>query len=81
MITRTDTVLIGKTCPTPYTTVDNLTQGAVALFDENKNLIKDEAAAVTASTVYIGVAGDNMTITLPDGTSGTKRSVEYSNAI
>lgn len=81
MITRVDTVLIGKTCPTSYTTVDSLTQGAVALFDENKNLIKNEAAAVTASTVYIGVAGDNMTIALPDGTSATKRSVEYSNAI
>lgn len=81
MITRVDTVLIGKTCPASYTTVDSLTQGAVALFDENKNLIENEAAAVTASTVYIGVAGDNMTITLPNGTSATKRSVEYSNAI
>lgn len=81
MITRTDTVLIGKTCPASYTTVDKLTQGAVALFDENKSLIKDEASAVTASTVYIGVVGDNMTITLPDGTSATKCSVEYSNAI
>lgn len=81
MITRTDTVLIGKTCPAPYTTVDGLTPGAVALFDENKSLIKDEASAVKASTVYIGVAGDNMTITLPTGASATKRSVEYSNAI
>lgn len=81
MITRTDTVLIGKTCPTSYTTVDDLTQGAVALFDENKNLIENETSAVKASTVYIGVAGDNMTIALPNGTSTTKRSVEYSNAI
>lgn len=81
MITRTDTVLIGKTCPAPYTTVDSLVQGAVALFDENKSLIKNEADAVKASTVYIGVAGDNMTIALSDGTSATKRSVEYSNAI
>lgn len=82
MITRTDTVLIGKTCLTaPYTTVDSLTPGAVALFNENKSLIKDEADAVKASTVYIGVVGDNMTITLPDGTSTTKCSVEYSNAI
>ena len=46
MITRVDTVLIGKTCPASYTTVDSLTQGAVALFDENKSLIKDEASAV-----------------------------------
>lgn len=82
MITRVDTVLIGKTCPAPYNTVDDLTQGAVALFDENKRLIKNEASAVKASTVYIGVVGDNMTIALPDGTSATtKRSVEYSNAI
>lgn len=81
MITRTDTVLIGKTCPASYTTVDSLTQGAVALFDENKSLIKDEAGAVKASTVYIGVAGDNMTITLLNGTTATKRMVEYSNAI
>lgn len=81
MITRTDTVLIGKTCPASYTTVDDLTPGAVALFDENKSLIKNEASAVKASTVYIGVAGDNMTIALPNGTSTTKRFVEYSNAI
>lgn len=81
MITHVDTVLIGKTCPTTYTTADNLAQGDVALFDENKSLIKDEASAVKASTVYIGVAGDNMTIALPDGTSATRRSVEYSNAI
>lgn len=81
MITHVDTVLIGKTCPASYTTVDSLAQGAVALFDENKSLIEDEASAVKASTVYIGVVGDNMTITLPNGTSATKRSVEYSNAI
>lgn len=81
MITRVDTVLIGKTCPTSYTTVDNLAQGDVALFDENKNLIGNAASAVNASTVYIGVAGENMTIALPNGTNTTKRSVEYSNAI
>lgn len=81
MITRTDTVLIGKTCPTSYDTVDHLAQGDVALFDENKSLIVNEASAVKASTVYIGVVGDNMTIALPNGESDTKRSVEYSNAI
>lgn len=81
MITRTDTVLIGKTCPASYTTVDKLTQGAVALFNENKSLIENEASAVKASTVYIGVVGDNMTIALPNGASVTKRSIEYSNAI
>ena len=44
-------------------------------------MIKDEAGAVKASTVYIGVVGDNMTIALPNGTSATERSVEYSYAI
>jgi hypothetical protein len=33
MITRVDTVLIGKKCPTAYTTVDDLAKGDVALFD------------------------------------------------
>lgn len=81
MITKVNTVLIGKTCPISYDTVDTLNQGAVALFDENKSLIKDEASAVKASTVYIGVVGENMTIALPNGNSTTRRSVEYSNAI
>ena len=81
MITRVDTVLIGKICPSSYDAVDKLAQGTVALFDEDKNLIKDEASAIKASTVYIGVVGDNMTIALPNGTSATKRSIEYSNAI
>lgn len=81
MITRVDTVLIGKKCPTAYTTVDALAKGDVALFDQNKALITTAANAVNASTVYVGVAGDNTTITLPNGTTATKRMVEYSNAI
>lgn len=81
MFTRVDSVLIGKKCPTAYTTVDALAKGDVALFDENRALIKDAASAVKASTIYVGVAGDNMTISLPNGTSATKRMVEYSNAI
>lgn len=81
MITRVDTVLIGKKCPTAYTNVDTLTKGDVALFDQNKALITTPANAVNASTVYVGVVGDNMTITLPNGTTTTKRMVEYSNAI
>lgn len=81
MITRVDTVLIGKMCPESYTTAGKLAQGDVALFDENKNLIVNEAEAVKASTVYIGVVGENMTIALPDGASKSEHSVEYSNAI
>lgn len=81
MITRVDSVMIGKKCPASYTTVDALAKGDVALFDQNKALITTAANAVNASTVYVGVAGDNMTITLPNGTTATKRMVEYSNAI
>lgn len=81
MITRVDTVLIGKKCPTVYDDVDDLAKGDVALFDQNKALIKNTTDAVKASTVYVGVVGDNMTITLPNGTTATKRIVEYSNAI
>lgn len=81
MITRVDTVLIGKKCPTAYTTVDALNVGEVALFDENKVLIKDQDGALKASTIYVGVCTGDMTITLPNGTSSTKKMVEYSNAI
>lgn len=81
MITRVDTVLIGKKCPTAYTTVDALAKGDVALFDQNKALITTAANAVNASTIYVGVCTGDMTVTMPDGTSSTKKVVEYSNAI
>lgn len=81
MITRVDSVMIGKKVPTAYTTVDALNVGEVALFDENKVLIKDQDDALKASTIYVGVCTGDMTITLPNGTSSTKKVVEYSNAI
>lgn len=81
MITRVDSVMIGKKCPASYTTVDALNAGEVALFDENRALIKDQDGALKASTIYIGVCTGDMTVTMPDGTSSTKKVVEYSNAI
>lgn len=81
MITRVESVLIGKKCPTSYTTVDAMAKGDVALFDQNKVLVKTAAEAAKASTLYIGVIGDSMSVTLPDGTATTKKIVEYSNAI
>ena len=81
MITRVDSVMIGKKCPANYTTVNNLNAGEVALFDENKALIKDQDDALKASTIYVGVCTGNMTVTMPDGTSSTQKVVEYSNAI
>lgn len=81
MITRVDSVMIGKKCPASYTTVDDLNAGEVALFDENRALIKDQNGALKASTIYVGVCTGDMTVTMPDGTSSTKKVVEYSNAI
>lgn len=82
MITRVDSVMIGKKCPANYTTVDNLNAGEVALFDENRALIKDQNDALKASTIYVGVCTGDMTVTMPNGTSSTKKKViEYSNAI
>lgn len=81
MITRVDSVIIGKKCPAKYTKVDDLNAGEVALFDENRALIKDQDDALKASTIYVGVCTGDMTVTMPDGTSSTKRVVEYSNAI
>lgn len=81
MITRVDSVIIGKKCPDSYTTVNNLNVGEVALFDENRALIQDQDSALKASTIYVGVCTGDMTVTMPDGTSSTKKVVEYSNAI
>lgn len=81
MITRVDTVLIGKICPKSYTDIDSLAAGDVALFNENKGLIKTAAEAVEASAVYIGVCGKKVNITLPDGNAASKNVFEYSNPI
>lgn len=81
MITRVDSVMIGKKCPADYTTVDALNAGEVALFDENRALIVDQDGALKASTIYVGVCTGDMTVTTPDGNSSTKKVVEYSNAI
>lgn len=45
MITSVHTVLIGKSCPSSYSTVDALKAGEVALFDQNKAILKTAAEA------------------------------------
>lgn len=81
MITRVGTVLIGKNCPTSYTTADALAAGDVAMFDQDRKIIKTVADAVKASALYIGVAQDKVTVTKPDGTTEQKANIEFSNAI
>lgn len=81
MITSVHTVLIGKKCPASYTTVDALNAGEVALFDQNKAILKTAAEAVKASSLYVGVAGEKINVTMPDGNIAQKANIEFSNEI
>lgn len=81
MITSVHTVLIGKKCPTNYTTVDDLNAGEVALFDQNKAILKTAAGAAKASSLYVGVAGEKINVTMPDGKVAQKANIEFSNEI
>lgn len=81
MITSVHTVLIGKKCPTSYTTVDDLNAGEVALFDQNKAILKIAAEAAKASSLYVGVAGEKINVTMPNGNVAQKANIEFSNEI
>lgn len=74
MITSVHTVLIGKKCPASYTTVDALNAGEVALFDQNKAILKTAAEAAKASSLYVGVAGEKINV-------AQKANIEFSNEI
>lgn len=81
MITSVHTVLIGKKCPASYTTVDALNAGEVALFDQNKAILKTAAEAAKASSLYVGVAGEKINVTIPEGNVAQKANIEFSNEI
>lgn len=81
MITSVHTVLIGKECPASYITVDDLNAGEVALFDQNKAILKTAAEAAQASSLYVGVAGEKINVTMPDGNVAQKANIEFSNEI
>lgn len=81
MITSVHTVLIGKECPASYTTVEALNAGEVALFDQNKAILKTAAEAAKASSLYVGVAGEKIKVTMPDGNVAQKANIEFSNEI
>lgn len=81
MITSVHTVLIGKKCPASYTTVAALNAGEVALFDQNKAILKTAAEAAKASSLYVGVAGEKIKVTMPDGNVAQKTNIEFSNEI
>ena len=81
MITSVHTVLIGKKCPASYATVDDLNAGEVALFDQNKAILKTAAEAAKASSLYVGVAGEKINVTMPNGNVVQKANIEFSNEI
>lgn len=81
MLQSVHSVLIGKTCPASYTTAAALAAGDVALFNENKALIKTAAEAATASSLYVGVAGSKINVTMPDGSVAQKANIDFSNEI
>lgn len=81
MITSVHTVLIGKKCPDNYTTADALNAGEVALFDQNRAILKTAAEAAKASSLYVGVAGPKINVTMPNGTVAQKANIEFSNEI
>lgn len=81
MITSVHTVLIGTKCPTNYTTADALNAGEVALFDQNKAIIKTVADAAKASSLYVGVAGQKINVTTPNGNVAQEANIEFSNEI
>lgn len=81
MIQSVHSVLIGKTCPASYTTVNALAVGDVALFDENKVLLKTAADAASANSLYVGVAGPKINVTMPDGSVAQKANIDFSNEI
>lgn len=81
MLQSVHSVLIGKTCPASYTTADALAAGDVALFNENKALIITAAEAATASSLYVGVAGSKINVTMPDGSVAQKANIDFSNEI
>lgn len=81
MITSVHTVLIGKKCPASYTTVDDLNAGEVALFDQNKAILKTAAEAAKASSLYVGVAGEKINVTMPNGNVAQRANIEFSNEI
>lgn len=81
MLQHVNTVLIANTAPTAYTTADALVEGAIALFNENRVIVKTTAEATAAKSLYIGVCQGKETVYDNAGTASTKSVIKYSNPI
>lgn len=81
MLQHVNTVLIGTDAPASYTTADALTDGQIALFDENRAIIEDATGAKAASMLYIGVCEGKEDVYNEAGTKTTKAIIRYSMPI
>lgn len=81
MIQHVNTVLIGKNLPSTYTTADALSAGDVALFDQNRAIIKTAADAAKVTSLYIGVAQNKVKVTMPNGSVADKANIKFGNEI
>ena len=81
MLQSVHTVLIGKACPASYTNISALTDGDVALFNENRELIATAADAVDANSLYVGVCHGTVNYTDSTGAVKSTPNIEFSTEI
>lgn len=81
MLQHVNKVLIAKTAPASYTTVDALVDGDIALFNENKVIVKSATDAEAATALYIGVCVGKEDVYDQEGTKSTKSVINYSMPI
>lgn len=77
MLNHVNTVLIGTEAPVSYTTVDVLTEGQIALFDQNRAIVKDANGAKAASSLYIGVCEGKEDVYNVKGEKSTKSIIRF----
>lgn len=81
MLNKVNKVLIAKTAPDSYTTVDALVDGDIALFNENKVIVESASKAEAATALYIGVCVGKEDVYDQKGTKSTKPVINYSMPI
>lgn len=81
MLNHVNTVLIGTDAPTSYVAVDELTEGQIALFDQNRKIVKNTVEAKAASSLYIGVCEGKEDVYDEKGTKSTKSVIRFSMPI
>lgn len=81
MITSVDSVIIGKNVPASFSDIDALAIGDIALFNQDRALIKSEDEYKAASAIYFGVAQAKVKVAMPDGSVADKANIYFSNKL